>query len=214
MHGTSTSHSSGLRALITSPPTAGAATTPPPQVRTTSAGSTPWTRTLVSASCTTVTGRVVTSTPAEAGGHRPASQPASDRARPTAAARARGLPRTSTSSSPATSPAGLATAAGTVLRRAVAEVADLGSSMARPMGAALSTIGSSLGRRHWRSMPPRAWKALVAGEGRCCGRAEPRDRPHSAARRCPCGRCAVAGGLRAEGSAVHDDEGNGHVLGC
>ena len=71
-----------------------------PRVRTTSAVSTRCTRTLVSASFTTVTCRVVTSTPAEAGRRLPASQPASDRARPSAAARARGLPRTSTSSSP------------------------------------------------------------------------------------------------------------------
>jgi hypothetical protein len=52
-----------------------------PAVRTTSAVSTRWTRMLVSASFTTVTRPVVTSTQAEASRRRPASQPASDRAR-------------------------------------------------------------------------------------------------------------------------------------
>jgi hypothetical protein len=137
-----------------------------PRVRTTSAVSTRCTRTLVSASFTTVTCRVVTSTPAEAGRRLPASQPASDRARPSAAARARGLPRTSTCSSPATSTAGLATAARAVLRRAIAGVADLASSRACPVGSSLSTIGSSLGQRHCRSVPATSLDGPGKGEDR------------------------------------------------
>jgi cardiolipin synthase len=92
--------------------------------------------------------RVVTSTPAEAGGRLLASQRASDRARPSAAARARGLRRTSTSRSPATSAAGLATAARAVLRRAGAGAADLASSRAPAVGSARSTIGFLLRQRH------------------------------------------------------------------
>jgi hypothetical protein len=115
-----------------------------PRVRTTSVVSRRWTRTLLSAWLATVICRVVTSTPAEVGGRRPASQRASDRARSSAAARARGLPRISTSSSPPTSLAGLATAARVVLGRAEAGAAELASSRAPPsVGSARSTIGSS-----------------------------------------------------------------------
>jgi hypothetical protein len=111
-----------------------------------------------------VTRHVVTSTPAEVGGRLPASQRASDRARPSAAARARGLRKTSTSSSPATSPAGLATAARAVLRRAGAGVADLASfSAPPPVGSALSTIGSSSRWRHCRRVRATSLEGTAAG---------------------------------------------------
>jgi hypothetical protein len=60
--------------------------------------------------------------------HASVSQPASDRARPSATARARGLRRTATNSRPATWPASLATAARMVIREAAAGWADLPSS--------------------------------------------------------------------------------------
>jgi len=93
------------------------------------------------------------------------------------AGRPRGLPKTSTSS-PATSAAGLATDSGIV-----------------------GACGA------------RAWKALAAGEDRCCAPAIPRGRRAGPCTTGPWERCTVALGLRAERSAVHD-EGNGRVLGC
>jgi hypothetical protein len=150
---------------------------------------------------------------ASRGRQAPPGQPTRQRScRPSAAARARGLPTTSTSSSPATSAAGLATTARAVLRRAIA-----GSRSGQLQG-----MTDGIFAVHHRFLPPdsgivgacrpRAWKALAAGEARCCAHAEPRGQRPTAARWCPCGRCAVPSGLRVERalSTMRD----GHVLGC
>jgi hypothetical protein len=157
-----------------------------PRVRTTSAVSTRWTSTLVSASWTIVTCRVVTSTSAAEGGRPPASQPARDRARLSAAARPRGLRRTSTSSSPATSAAGLATVARAVLRRAVARVADLAHSKARPVGSGLSTIVPPSGSGTAGACRPRAWKARPGSSSTSDATPMPQVRSACSRGCCPC----------------------------
>ncbi|MDF2745446.1 MAG: hypothetical protein K0S88_6825 [Actinomycetia bacterium] len=103
--------------------------------------------------------------PRQAGASRPANPPAivPGRARPPAPA---GCPGPPPAAAPATSTAGLATAARAVLRRAIAGVADLASSRACPVGSSLSTIGSSLGQRHCRSVPATSLDGPGKGEDR------------------------------------------------
>jgi hypothetical protein len=101
----------------------------------------------VSASWTTVTCRVVISTPAEAGGRLPARQRVSDRARPSAAGRPRPWVAQDLRQQESGYLGGWPGDGGQGgLPPHRAGVADLAGSRARPVGSALSTIGSSLGK--------------------------------------------------------------------
>ena len=112
-------------------------------------------------SSTTVTRHAVMDTPTGAEGRRrPATRRASERASPSAAARARGLRRTSTSRSAATSPAGLATVANAATRRRATGVADRANSRTPLEPPSPWAIGSSSNvARHRQPVAAQLWPA-------------------------------------------------------